>query len=72
MKFRFLKKDLDRKWPKTGQKTEFSTFLIKDAMSSVEEFRSNLKAIKYIKAYPGGGLIYKYPPKNGKNRFLLL
>ena len=38
-------------------------------MSSVEEFRSNLKAKKYIGAYPGGGLIYRYPLKTGEKSF---
>ncbi len=50
----------------------FNIFLIQEAMSSVEEFRSKLKAKKYIGAYPGGGLTYRYSPKNGKNRFFFV
>ena len=48
--------------------TIFSTLGV---ISSVEEFRSDLKAKIIIGAYPGGGLIYRYPLKTGKNRFFI-
>ena len=35
------------------------------------DFRSDLKAKIIIGAYPGGGLIYRYPLKTGKNRFFI-
>ena len=44
-------------------------FLTLGVISSVEEFRSDLKAKINIGAYPGGGLIYRYPLKTGKKRF---
>ena len=37
-------------------------------MSSVEKFRSDLKGMINIGAYPGGGLINRYLQKTGKKK----
>ena len=47
------------------QKTGFKKKL-KRPCPIVEKFRSDLKANINIGAYPGGGLIYRYPQKTGK------
>ncbi len=49
----------------------FNIFLSLGVISSVEEFRSDLKAKINFGAYPGGGLIYRYPLKTGKKRFFI-
>ncbi len=46
-------------------------FLSLGVISSVEEFRYDLKAKINIGAYPGGGLIYRYPLKTEKKRFFI-
>ena len=41
-------------------------YSIHEVMSGVEEIRSDFKAKIDIGAYPGGGLIYRYPPPKKK------
>ena len=55
-----------------GKDRILNIFLTIGVISSVEEFRSDLKAKINIGAYPGGRLIYRYPLKTGKKTFFFI
>ena len=72
MKFRFLKSFFLPEMAGNRSKDRIlNIFLTPGSISSVEEFRSDLKAKINIGAYPGGGLIYRYPLKTGQKRFFV-